>query len=635
MSFGQPQSLWLLLALAVLAAFDLLRQGTVAARWPGISRLWASRHTIDLRTPAATPRARWLFWSGLALLILALAQPRVGPADVPVEQSPREVLIALDLSRSMLARDVRPSRLEHAKLLVRGLLDKLAGERAGLALFASSSYLQIPLSEDYGSIATLLPGLTPAAFPRSGSDFAAVLRTGLEAYSTDDGVRRSLVILSDGEAFNEAWKPLLAEYRKRGIRIVGVGLGTAGGAVIPGENDAALRDPATGLEAITRARPATLQAFAAETQGQYVEANTWTNLADVIRRLDAGVKPKAATKKSDHLLVERYRWLLAPAVVLLWFSFCRELPVRPATRRLAGDVPSEALAKGGAMPGGAQAAATAAALLVLAAICHPRLLGAPEEVHRAEQAAGDLAEQEAAMEEDDSDRPAPVARIGSMVSRRIKEILANPNASSDDYAALVIDLMAYAENNQKARLRFPNSVIEDALAAAARGEALNPQGGDWAAFRAGLEKFRAANNTPWKLAQADGAGKSDLTTGFDPEHDMQTNGLGNGGIPSDPAAQQALAELRKKIGQNAAFGVMDDGKKKPAASAFDEPPPPAPDAQVVGGHDHEEEQELDAHPELVLPLQRLALVRAQDTPAKLFQMLEGTDNFTLREGPEW
>lgn len=635
MSFGQPQFLWLLLVFAVLVALDLFRQGKVAARWPGISRLWASRHLLDLRTPTPPARARWLYWTGLVLLVVALAQPRVGPADVPVDQVPREVLVALDLSRSMLARDVRPSRLEHAKLLIRGLLDKLAGERAGLVLFASSSYLQIPLSEDYDSLTTLLPGLTPAAFPRSGSDFAAVLRTGLESFSTGDGVRRSLVIVSDGEAFNESWKPLLAEYRKRGIRIVSVGLGTAAGAVIPGENDTALRDPATGLEVITRARPATLQAFAAETEGRYVEANTWVNLADVVRKLDVGVKVKAASKKSDHLLVERYRWLLAPAVVLLWLSFCRELPVRPAARRLAGRSATEALVKKGAASAGAGAAA-AAALLAIAALLPPRLTAAPEEVHRAEQAAGDLAEQEAAMEEDDSDRPAPVTRIGSMVSRRIKEILANPRASSDDYAGLVIDLMAYAENNQKARLRFPNSVLDDALAAAARGEALDPQGADWSALRVGLEQFRVINNSPWKFTQADAAGKSDLTTGFDPERDMQTNGLGNGGIPSDPAAQQALAELRKKIGQNAAFGVMgDEGRKKPAASPFDEPPPPPPDAHVVGGHNHEEEHELEAHPELVLPLQRLELVRAQDTPAKLFQMLEGTDNSVLREGPEW
>jgi Ca-activated chloride channel family protein len=625
MSFGQIHALWLLAVVLLLAAADIWRRGHAAERWPGIGRLLAGRRTVELTAVLRPARARWLFWSGLALLTVALAQPRFGPAEVPAEQAPREVLIALDLSRSMLARDVRPSRLEHAKLLVRGLLDKLAGERAGLALFASTAYLQVPLSEDYDAITALLPGLTPAAFPRSGSNFAAVLRAGLEAFSTDEGVRRHLVLLTDGETFNENWRPLLAEYRQRGIRITAVGIGTAAGAVIPGDNDAALRDPATGLEVVTRARPATLAAMAVGTQGRFIEGNAWVALADVVRRLDAGLERPPMTRKSDHLLVERYRWLLVPAVVLLWLSYCLELPVRPAARRLPGRKPTA-----GAL---GHAAATVAAAVVLAFILQPRLQAAPEEVHRAEQAASDLAEQEAAMEDEEGERPAPVTRIGGMVSRRIQGILGNPRATSDDYAALVIDLMAYAENNLKARMRFPESVIDDALAAAARGEALSPQGGDWAAFRAELEKFRAANRAPWQLAAADAAGRSNLTTGFDPENDMQTNGQGSGGIPSDPAAQQALAELRRKVGQNTAFGEMGGAPRK--ASAFDEPPPPPADAQIVGGHNHEHEQEVAEHPELVLPLQRLALVRAQDVPAKLFQMLEGTDQSQLREGPEW
>ncbi|WP_438479833.1 VWA domain-containing protein [Oleiharenicola lentus] len=623
MNFGNPWLLCLLVIPALLALVDLFRQGTMAAIWPRVNRLWASRHAIDLHTPSEKPRPRWFLWSGLALLIIAFAQPRYGPADVPVDQTPREVLIALDLSRSMLARDVRPSRLEHAKLLTRGLLDKLAGEHAGLVLFSSSAYLQIPLSEDYETISTLLPGLSPTAFPRSGSDFAAMLRTALESFSSLDGVNRYLVVLSDGEAFNENWKPLLAQYRERGIRIVSAGIGTVTGAVIPGADELAMRDPATGLEVITRFRSATLQTMATETKGQYLEANTWLTLTETIRRLELGEKKKTVLRKDDHLLVERFRWTLIPGLVLLWLSFCRELPVRPSQRRMArrNFAPSLANVAGG------RAAATALALVMTVTVCQPVLWA-----HDPEPVSSDLAEQEA--QDDDPDKPTPMTRIGSMVGRRITEILANPNASSDDYAALVIDMMAFAENHLKARQRFPNSVIEDALVAANRGEKIAPEGGDWARFRKELNAMREANSTPWKTVVADAAGKSDLATGFDPDHDMQTNGKGSGGVPSDPAAQQALDDLKKKIGQNAAFGAMGE-EKKATTAMFDEPPPPPADSHVIGGHNHEEEHEIEAHPELVLPLQRLALVRAQDTPAKLFQMLEGNDASAFREGPEW
>jgi Ca-activated chloride channel family protein len=523
----------------------------------------------------------------------------------------------------MLARDVRPSRLDQAKLLTRGLLDKLAGEHVGLVLFSSSAYLQVPLSEDYETISTLLPTLSPSAFPRSGSDFTAMLKAGLESFSTNDGVQRYLVVLSDGEAFNESWKPLLATYRERGIHIVSAGIGTTTGAVIPGADEVALRDPVSGLEVITRFRPATLEAFATETKGQYLEASTWVSLSEAIRRLDMGEKKKGVTRKDEHLLVERYRWLLLPAFVLLWWSFTRELPVRPAQRRMtrkAEDLPVIGTA-------GGRVVASVIFVFVAMTAVKPDLWA-----HDPEPTTSDMAEQQA--QDDDPDKPTPMTRIGSMVGRRISEILANPKANSDDYAALVIDMMAFAENQLKARQRFPNSVIEDALAAAAHGEKLAPEGGDWARFRKELTAMREANSSPWKLAAADAAGKSDLTTGFDPDHDMQTNGKGNGGVASDPGAQQALDDLKKKIGQNAAFGAMGNEKKSVAAN-FDEPPPPPSDAQVIGGKHEEEEHEIEAHPELVLPLQRLALVRAQDTPAKLFQMLEGNDTNTFREGPEW
>jgi len=627
MTFGAPGFLLLLIPLAALAARDGLRQSSAAARWPGIARLWAGRREIDLRTPAERARVRWLFWSGLALLAAALAQPRYGAAQVPAERTPREVLIALDLSRSMLARDLRPSRLDQAKLLARALLDKLAGERAGLVLFAGSAYLQLPLSEDYAAITALLPELSPAAFPKGGSDFGAMLRTGLDSFSADDGVPRTLVLLSDGEAFNDQWKPLLDDYRKRGIRILAVGLGTATGAVIPGPDDTTVKDPRTGREVITRAQPGVLQAFAAATAGRYVDGDSWINLADAVRRLDSVRDQPRGFRRDERRLTERYAWLLVPALALLWLSFCRELPVRPAQRRLAG-----ALVAPGrpAAPAPAAAAAAVSALLFVLA-CQPFLRAQP--AAEPEPAPSDLAEQQA--EIDDPDKPTPMTRIGGMVGRRIEEMLRSGRRSSDDYAALVIDIMAFAENNLKARQRFPNSVIEDALAAAAAGEALDRAGADWARFRRDLAAMHEANNSPWQVTGPDAAGRADMETGFDPEHDMKTNGRGSGGsAPSDPAARQALDELKRKVAQNSAFGTMTDGPR-PQAASYDEAPPPSPDDQVVGGRREDEIHEAEAHPELVLPLQRLALVRAEDLPAKLYQMLEGHDPNPLREGPDW
>lgn len=617
MNFGNPHAFWLLLFVVVLAAVDALKQGSIAARWPKVGRLWAGRHEIDLNKPGIAPGPRWFFWSGLALLVIALAQPRYGQADLPAEEQPREVMIALDLSRSMLARDVKPSRLDHAKLLLQGLLDKLAGEHAGLVLFSGSSYLQIPLSADYEILTGFLPSLSPEYFPQGGTNFESMLKTSLESYSQAEGVERFLLVLSDGEAFDEKWKPLADQLKARGVRVIGIGIGTAAGAVIPGPNNSSIKD-ATGREVVTRLKPGTLQDLAKATEGRYLQATAWVNISDVLKEMISTEKKELARKKDQNVLVERYRWALVPALAFLFLSFWRELPVRPRNRIMHMSKTS------------ASVTSALAVFLLLAGLqlssSRAQAQGAP--IMRG----GDQAEAEDVMP--DPDRPTPMMRLGGMVSKRIEEMLKKPEASSDDYVALAIDMMAYMENMLKARQRFPVSASNDTFKAIELGEKLDPQGGNWTQLRAELTTMSKANLQPWGTANPDAAGKSDLSTGFDPENDMKVSSKGGGGIASDPAAQQALAAVKQKFDAASAFGEMA-GEKKQSALNEDDGPSVSSDVQVVGGQKTEAEQEIEQHPELVLPLQRLAHVRDEDTPAKLFQMLDGNKNYLVPEGPDW
>jgi Ca-activated chloride channel family protein len=316
MSFGIPHALWLLLVVGTLALLDGMRQGAVAGRWPGITRLWAGRDRVDLNVFIKPPRVRWRFWTGLALMIVALASPRWGHVEVPLEDQPKEVMIALDLSRSMLARDVRPSRLDHAKLLVQGLLDQLAGERAGLVLFAGTAYLQLPLSVDYDILAGLLPNLSPDYFPQGGTNFEAMITTSLAAFSEGEGVDRILVVLSDGEAFDDKWKVAVTPLQKRGVRLITLGVGTSAGGVIPQGADSVVKD-AAGTEVVTKLKPATLEEMAKMTGGLYSPAPSWVNVADLLKRVVSTAKKATAFKKDETQLVERYQWALVPALIFL------------------------------------------------------------------------------------------------------------------------------------------------------------------------------------------------------------------------------------------------------------------------------------------------------------------------------
>jgi Ca-activated chloride channel family protein len=134
----------------------------------------------------------------------------------------------------MLAKDVKPSRLDHVKLLTSALISKSAGDRFGLLLFSASAYLQLPLSNDYDILADMLPNLSPDYFPVSGTNYEAMLKCALTTFSSAGDAERFLVVLSDGEAFDKAWKTIIPDLKERNIHVIGLGVGTPGGGLIPG-----------------------------------------------------------------------------------------------------------------------------------------------------------------------------------------------------------------------------------------------------------------------------------------------------------------------------------------------------------------------------------------------------------------
>src|SRR3954465_10796422 len=232
MSFHSPFILWALVPLVLLFGWELARHTARAvATWPKIPRAWAGAFDVSLGAKHSTAenRARIWLWFGLALCIIALARPQWGVVEEQVFDQSREVLIAVDLSRSMLAPDVKPSRLDRSKLLIQSLLDELKGERVGLVLFAGTAFLQAPLSADYEVLREFLPALNPDYLPEGGSNYKAMLEASMQAFGTSTA-DRYLIILSDGESTAEDWKGLTDSLKAKGIRVIGLGVGTAQGS---------------------------------------------------------------------------------------------------------------------------------------------------------------------------------------------------------------------------------------------------------------------------------------------------------------------------------------------------------------------------------------------------------------------
>ena len=334
MIFAHSHLLWFLaIPVGILCLEVLLTGQAEAARWPRIRRLWAGPRGVADEARGRHHRFRWRLALGAMLLVAALARPQWGKIEEKVFDQSREVLIALDLSRSMLATDVKPSRLDRARLLVSSLLDKLRGERVGLLLFSGTAFLQSPLSPDYEVLREFLPALNTDYLPEGGTDFDHLLRTAGEAFSNEAGADRYLIILSDGEAQDEDWHQRLDTLKQRNVRVIALGVGTERGSVVPGPDGALVKDE-RGAVVMSKLNPTTLQQLASATGGAYADASNWVDLPALLQQTVERGKQGALAERTTVRLGERFQWFLAPALLFLLWSYWAEFPVRPKARDL-------------------------------------------------------------------------------------------------------------------------------------------------------------------------------------------------------------------------------------------------------------------------------------------------------------
>ena len=417
MSWAHPFCLGLV-PIALVAVWLLFHRagGGDGACFANIRRLWADRHGLSDR-PAAV-RRRLLrgvcLAAGAVAALLALARPQWGEvAEQRYDQS-REVVLALDLSRSMLADDVSPSRLARAKLLISSLLDQLAGERVGLIVFPGTAFVQSPLSADYEVLRDFLDELDPSYLPEGGTDYESMLRTAVQAFGQQGDGDRYLVVLSDGEALDENWKALIPSVREGGIHVIGLGVGTPEGALVPDGQGALVKDE-HGAAVLSRLEPRTLQELAAETGGTYRDAATWVDIAELVNAtVEQGTKGTYVEQRAVRLQ-DRFQWFLGPALLFLLLSLWLEFPIFPLAR---------ALPRRGRRPHPASAPVIAAALLGLAAWHSPRLACA---------AVSDV-----------SPPLSGTARQPNPLTTTVAELSGKPTLGAADYARLATDTIAFA-----------------------------------------------------------------------------------------------------------------------------------------------------------------------------------------------
>ena len=262
-----------------------------------------------------------LMLAAFALLVLALARPQFGTRVETVRSEGQDVMVALDVSRSMLAEDVAPNRLERARLEIMRILQRLDGDRIGLVAFAGNAFVQSPLTVDYGAAALFLNAMDPDLIPVQGTNLGEALTVALDAFEEGTRDSRVLIVVTDGEDHEGEIEEALERALDEGVQIHTVGIGSLEGVPIPEFDASGVRSgfirEESGSVVTTRLDEATLERVAEVTGGRYFSAlGPSANLDPLVEKITGGEGRELEAREITQF-DEQFQVFLGLAVVLL------------------------------------------------------------------------------------------------------------------------------------------------------------------------------------------------------------------------------------------------------------------------------------------------------------------------------
>jgi len=257
---------------------------------------------------------------GMFFLIVSLVNPKMGTKLKTVKRQGVDIVFALDVSKSMLAEDIAPNRLEKAKQIITKTIDKLGSDRVGIIIYAGNSYPLLPITTDHAAANMFLQNANPDMVSSQGTDINGALELAKTYYNNDDQTNRFLIIISDGEDHQEETKQVAQNLANEGVKIYTIGVGTESGGPIPLRINGSMigyKKDNKGETVVTQRKPKVLQGIANAAEGSYIDGNITENpvkqIADVIANAE---KNEFETKQfSDYK--DQFQWFLAAGLLFL------------------------------------------------------------------------------------------------------------------------------------------------------------------------------------------------------------------------------------------------------------------------------------------------------------------------------
>lgn len=267
------------------------------------------------------PLPRWMalgmIFAAILALAIAMARPQ-GDAGTKTEKTTgRNIMIALDLSRSMRVQDVKPDRLAQAKIVIYELLESMKNDRVGLIAFAGTPFLSAPLTIDHAAVRETVEQIDEQWMPTGGSDIAAAVRLATQELKETGQKNNALVLISDGEENEGDLDAIIAEAESSGVSIITIGVGTEDGGFVPHPDFVGGLVDSGGNRILSRLQPDVLRQLANETGGRYVIAGRGADIPGMVRAATQGLDAFEMEGGKTRIVIEFFQWALLPAILFL------------------------------------------------------------------------------------------------------------------------------------------------------------------------------------------------------------------------------------------------------------------------------------------------------------------------------
>jgi Ca-activated chloride channel family protein len=321
MEFVKPDYLYLLGSVPIVIIFLVW---TAAQRRTALMALGAPDLIAALSANVSQRKRRWktvLWLLTLITLIVALARPRWGTQVTVKVQEGVEVMVALDVSSSMLAEDIKPNRLTRAKLTIEELMDRLGGHEIGLVIFSGAAFVQFPLTADFYTARSFLEAANPESISRPGTALEEAIRVAMDGFPEEHATSRVILLLTDGEGHEGDPLTVAQDAAQEDVMIHAIGFGSPRGEPIPIRN---AQDEVTGYKkneqgetVLSRLDEVTLQRIVNETGGHYFRASAGGAEIDAIVEAIGALQTGTQEGQFEMQGVERFMWFAGTALLAL------------------------------------------------------------------------------------------------------------------------------------------------------------------------------------------------------------------------------------------------------------------------------------------------------------------------------